>query len=150
MMRPVVEIRLEDFPDSEKSELQPLFDAHAMEVRGHKFKLNFDRYAVLQAQMRLVWAVARNERSEPVGYSGHYWFYDLHFGDKVAADDLWFVDPNYRRLGIGFSVRQFGLTALRVRGVVRTYDLLRAEMADQDFMTLLGYSRWGTRWTKEL
>lgn len=149
-MKPVVTYRLEDFPDSVESEFKSLFDAHGMEARGRKFELNFNRYAVLQAEDRLVWAVARNERSEPVGYSGHYWFYDMHFGDKVAADDLWYVEPNYRRLGIGFAVRRLGLSALRVKGVTRTYDLLRAEMPAQDFMATLGYSFWGIRWVKEL
>lgn len=135
-------------PDGQK--WNDLFDAHGMEVRGRKFKLFWSRYYEIERQSRLIWIVARNhETGEPVGYSCHWWYVDMHFSDVIGADDLWYVIPAMRKLGIGRNVKLIGLHCLKKAGAVRTYDLIRD---DGPWRTLkaLGYEVWGTRWVSDL
>src|ERR1700686_2215600 len=79
-----------------------LFNEHGMEVRGKPFELDYRRYYQIQSEGRLVWIVARSiETDAPIGYACSFWYRDLHFNERVAADDLWFVTPAYREQGVG-------------------------------------------------
>lgn len=138
----------ETFPFAGNGKWQSLFDAHGTEVRGRPMVINWARYRSMERDGRLVWIVAR-ERSSwiPVGYSGHYWYIDLHFCDKIAADDLWYVVPEHRGKGIGRRARQMGLDALAAMEVKTTSDLIRNGGPD---LTHFGYEPWGTRWIRQL
>ena len=102
------------------SKFERLFKIHGMEVRGKPLELDFLRYQAIQMERRLVWVVARAiETGDPIGYACSFWYRDLHFNERVAADDLWFVDRNYRRSGVGKTVKVMCHDQLKKAGVVR-------------------------------
>jgi hypothetical protein len=127
-----------------------LFNAHGQEVRGRNMKIFWNRYYAIERDRRLVWIVARDEETAtPIGYSCHWWYIDMHFGDKVATDDLWYVIPAARKLGIGRRLKEIGLACLVEAGVQRTYDMIRTDGPWQA-MKNLGYYESGIRWSKDL
>lgn len=145
-----VEVRRELFPPPlPQGKFAPLFLQHATEVRGKPFCLNYSRLYQIELENRLVWIVARN-KSEPIGYSLHFWYQDLHFGDRLASDDLWFVLRDFRGKGIGGRLKELGHACLKKEGALRTSDTIRSEFDHPTLMTDLGFSPWGTRWTKDL
>ena len=145
------------------SEFGPLFDAHGMEVRGKKFCLDFKRYHQLEFDGRLVWVVARadvpyGERSTrlhvPVGYACSWWYRDMHFDERCAADDLWYVCPEYRGRGIGRRLKEETHEILEKSGVVRIGENIRYRAdalggVPSALMDELGFEPWGTRWIKK-
>ena len=133
------------------SKFNRLFDLHGIEVRGKPFDLDFRRYRQIQMERRLVWIVARAiETQEPIGYACSFWYRDLHFDERVAADDLWFVDPSFRFTGVGKTVKVMCHAELKKAGVVWIGDDIRAAYDHPNLMKDLGFERWGTRWKKTL
>jgi hypothetical protein len=127
-----------------------LFDAHGIEVRGKPFDLDFKRYYQIESENRLVWIVARFEGA-PIGYACSFWYRDLHFNERVAADDLWYVDKAYREAGVGKTVKLMCHDELVKAGVVLIYDAIRATgFRHGTLMKELGFEPWGIRWRKEL
>lgn len=127
-----------------------LFSAHGMEVRDKPFRLFWERYYEIQRQNRLFWIVARRgEKNEPIGYSCHWIYRDMHFGNLVGADDLWYVTPELRGLGIGRKVREIGLAYLKEAGATDTYDMIR-DGGPSQALENLGYEFWGSRWVKKI
>lgn len=125
-----------------------LFNAHGQEVRGRNMKIFWSRYYAIERDNRLIWIVARDEQTGvPVGYSCHWWYVDMHFGDVVGADDLWYVIPGARHLGIGRRVKEIGLSWLKHAGAERTYDIIRAGAPNEVYRCLdrLGYQLSGHR-----
>lgn len=149
-----VSIRREKFPlpkdaaPLDRPHFAEMFRDHGMEVRRRPMILFFSRYAALQQERRLVWIVARFA-GVPIGYSCHFTFQDLHFAEKVAADDIWYVKPEFRERGIGKAVKLMGHVELKKMGAVRTYDLIRYD-SPHHVMTSSGFKEWGTRWVKDL
>lgn len=127
----------------------PLFHDHGMEVRGKPFDLDYRRYCSIEAEGRLVWIVAR-ERNEPIGYACSFWYRDLHFNERVAADDLWFVRKDYREAGIGKTLKVMCHDDLKKQGVVRVYDAIRSGYTHPSLMNDIRFRAWGTRWAKTL
>ena len=123
-----------------------IFNLHGDEVRGRAMVIDWQRYRTMELSDRLVWIVARYA-GEVVAYSGHYWYFDLHFGDKIGADDLWYVKPDFRHRGIGRRVREIGLHELKAMGVTATYDLIRVGGPDLSHM---GYRIARNQCMKEL
>jgi len=138
----------ETFPPP-ASDFEQLFEAHGMEVRSRPFKLDFNRYADLDRAGRLVWMVARHSDApmRPVGYSCHFWYRDLHFDERCAADDLWYVLPDFRRRGIGRQLKEMGHAVLHKAGVTRIGDNIRMGVGSQ-LLHKLGFEPWGIRWIK--
>lgn len=140
-------INREQFPTG--SEFEPLWEKHGIEVVGKPMDLNIAEYQRIEDQNRLIWIVARVD-GHPVGYSGHVIYYDRHFkSDKIAADDIWYVKPEFRKKGLGKALKRVGLSSLKEEGVTRTYDLIR-HTKHSHTMESLGYTRWGTRWLLNL
>ena len=128
-----------------------LFFHHGLEVRGRPLELDFKRYHQLEFEHRLIWVVARWTKSHiPIGYSCHFWYRDLHFNERVGADDLWFVDRRVRSLGIGMTLKMIGHDELGRRGAVKTSDNIRSTFRHNTLMNDLGFERWGTRWLRRL
>ena len=128
-----------------------LFKAHGQEARGRDMKLNWSRYYQIEHEGRLIWIVARDENTLlPIGYSCHWSYVDMHFSDHVGADDLWYVIPAARGLGVGTRLKTTGLDALRAAGAIRTYDMIRAGSSAYNALDSLGYKMWGHRFVKEL
>src|SRR5258707_1706497 len=119
-----VSYRKEIFP-LPKSDFDSLFNDHGMEVRGQPFDLDFRRYQIIEFENRLVWIVARDKLDHPIGYACSFWYRDLHFIERVAADDLWFVRKDYRGAGVGKTVKLMCHDELKKQGVVRVYDAVR-------------------------
>jgi len=133
------------------SEFNNLFDDHGQEVRGKPFALDFDRYRQIESEGRLVWIVARSiDTGAPKGYACSFWYRDLHFNERVAADDLWFVRKDYRGSGVGKTVKLMCHAELKNQGVVTIYDTIRAAYNHHGLMSYLGFEPWGTRWKKTL
>jgi len=141
----------ERFPGvTEMAQFAKLFIEHGIEVRGQPFELFLPRYHSVELENRLVWFVARSIQTEqPVGYSCAYWYRDLHFAEVVAADDIWYVDKEFRRKGIGRALRAMCHDVLQQAGVIRVYDALRAEYNHPTLMLDLGYKLWGARWVRD-
>ena len=131
------------------TEFAELFKVHGLEVRGKPFDLDFRRYHIIEFEGRLVWIVAR-ENSVPIGYACSFWYRDLHFDERVAADDLWFVDPAFRGNGVGKKVKLMCHAELKKQGVVKIYDTIRESYNHPCLMSDLGFEVWGHRWQKTL
>jgi hypothetical protein len=131
------------------TEFAELFRAHGIEVRGKPFNLDFRRYHMIEFEGRLVWIVARFA-SAPIGYACSFWYRDLHFNERVAADDLWFVHEDYRRKHVGETLKVLCHEELKKQGVVRVYDTIRSAYNHPGLMDDLGFKIWGSRWTREL
>jgi hypothetical protein len=131
------------------TEFSELFQAHGIEVRGKPFDLDFRRYHQIETEGRLVWIVARSG-GVPIGYACSFWYRDLHFDERVAADDLWFVHKDYRCKGIGESLKERCHADLKSQGVVKIYDTIRAAYNHPGLMSDLGFEFWGHRWRKTL
>jgi GNAT superfamily N-acetyltransferase len=129
------------------SDVAPLLEAHAMEVRGKRFRLDYARYTQMELEGRLVWIVAR-AKGDPVGYACSWWYRDLHFDERCAADDLWYVCPEYRRRGIGRRLKEAAHEILENCGVVRIGDNIRHGGVSLSLMGELGFEHWGTRWIR--
>jgi hypothetical protein len=129
-----------------------LFADHGREVRGKPFDLDFRRYGQIEREGRLVWIVARSiETDAPIGYACSFWYRDLHFNERVAADDLWFVRKDFRNKGVGIAVKTMCHEELKKQGVVRVYDTIRAVgFRHATLMRDLGFEPAAIRWTKEL
>jgi hypothetical protein len=133
------------------SDFDQLFKAHGREVRGRPFDLDFRRYHAIEFDKRLVWIVARVPQTrKPIGYACSHWYRDMNFYERVAADGLWYVDPAYRRSGVGKTVKVLCHEHLEKAGVVRIYDNIRAAYNHPNLMHDLGFVNWGHRWVKVL
>ena len=141
----------EIFPIKENKEFSPLFHDHGNEVRGQPFKLNYGRYRQIENDGRLIWIVARSAIGAPVGYACSFWYQDLHFDERVAADDLWYVAPACRGDGVGRTIKLMCHAELKKQGVVRVYDIIRASgFSHGTLMRDIGFDPWGIKWKKEL
>lgn len=128
-----------------------MFESHGIEARSKPLDLNWDRYAAIEREGRLVWVVARSGGAGlPLGYSCHWSYRDMHFHEIVAVDDMWYVMPHVRRHGIGRELKNIGHAALRKAGAVKVYDAIRTSGPDIVMMQKLGYELWGYRWVKDL
>ena len=133
------------------SDFADLFRDDEREVRGKPFALDFKRYHAIEFDKRLVWIVARvPETRKPIGYACSLWYRDMHFDERVAADDLWYVAPEFRGRGIGKTVKVMCHEELAKAGVVRIYDNIRAAYNHPNLMHDLGFVNWGYRWVKIL
>lgn len=138
-------------PPLKHGDFEPLFNTHGIEVRGRPFELDYKRYYQIEFEGRLVWVVARDLATEqPVGYSCHFWYRDLHFDERVAVDDLWFVLPEFRCKGIGLRLKNTGHELLEKQSVIRVTDTIRDSYNHPGLMDGVGFRPWGTRWMKEL
>src|ERR1700719_3181804 len=126
-----------------------LFQAHGIEVRGKPFDLDFRRYQAIEYEGRLVWIVARFT-GIPIGYACSFWYRDLHFYERVEAGDLWFVRKDYRRSGVGKTLKEMCHEELKKQGVVHVYDTIRSDYDHRKLMQDLEFERWGNRWKRIL
>lgn len=127
-----------------------VFNDHGQEVRGRNMRLHWSRYYEIERDGRLFWVVARDdETGYPLGYSCHWWYKDMHFGDIVGADDLWYVRPVARGLGIGRRVKEIGLALLQEAGAVWTRDVIRRD-GPNEMLSAMGYENWGYVWRRKL
>jgi len=127
-----------------------LCEAHGIELRGFKPKLDIPRYLQIQKEGRLVLITARDVAGVMQGYSIHIWHRDLHFPVFVAQDDAWYVVPELRKHGIGRCLREHALEELKKAGVRYAYGRLKTAHPHDGSMIDLGYQEWESVWIKEL
>lgn len=127
-----------------------LFEAHGVELRGFKAKLDIPRYLQIQKDGRLIYITARDASGTIQGYSSHFWHRDLHFPVLVAQDDAWYVVPELRKQGIGKCLREHALEELKKAGVRYAYGRLKTAHPHDESMTELGYQPWETVYIREL
>lgn len=145
---PDVKISKESFPaptDLFWYQWPPLWAAHGIEVRGRPLNIEPHRYRQIEIDGRLVWIVARDDAGDPIGYSCHWVYRDMAFGDTVGSDGIWYVKPEWRAKGIGVHLKKIGLQEVWDKGAVASYDLIRRHGPDTVLLKL-GYQVWGTRW----
>jgi GNAT superfamily N-acetyltransferase len=90
-----------------------LFNAHAQELRGRDTSLDLPRYMQIQKEGRLCLTTLRNDEGELQGYASHFWHRHLHFNDRIAQDDAFYIAPAYRRHGNGLLMLEAQIEALR-------------------------------------
>jgi len=126
-----------------------LLDAEGIEIRGRPLELNYERYKAIYKDGRLIFIAARDAATgEPIGYSSHYLYDDLHWNERVGCDDLWYVAKTWRRQGIGTALKLAGHEIMLARGAKRIYDTVRHEANVNGMMQELGFEPWGVRWVK--
>lgn len=140
---------VEEFPDRPGTEWQPLFDAEGREIRGYPMQFDWLRYAKMASDKRLVF-VATRLGNAPIGYCAGFVFRDLHWDERVAADDIWYVKPEYRCQGLGEGMKKALHENLKKLGANRVYDLTRNDYYHPVLMSDLCYTIWGTRWVRNI
>jgi GNAT superfamily N-acetyltransferase len=129
-----------------------LFRSHGIEVRGKPFELDYRRYFQLESDGRLIFIVGRdkNLESQPIGYSCHFWYRDLHFNERICCDDLWFVMPEYRGRGIGRALKVKGHSMMAAMGAIEAKDTIRGAFAHTNLMDAIGFKVKALQWTRDL
>jgi hypothetical protein len=144
-------INQEKFPTSDegRAQFKPLWDAHGIEIRNEPFSLFFSSFERIQNEQRLIWVVARDD-GDPVGYSCHWWYRSMHWAERVAVDDMWYVVAPWRNAGVGADMKKLGHSLLRQAGTVHTADAIRFAGTKPGLMAGLGFIPWGVQWRKTL
>lgn len=142
-------INVEEFPDGPGSEWQPLFDAEGREIRGEPMQFDWLRYANIKNDKRLVFVACRLA-GKPAGYCAGYVFRDLHWNNRIAVDDIWYVKPEHRNQGVGGGLKRELHAQLKRLGATKVYELTRNEYYHPILMSDVGYRIWGTRWVRDL
>jgi len=93
-----------------------MFTAHYEELAPLKAALkldpDWDQYRKWQAAGELVLVIARNQDNEVVGYAAMVIRPHPHYrGVKIAVDDLHYLAPAYRSLGVGKEMIKFAEAA---------------------------------------
>jgi hypothetical protein len=150
-MQRLASVSREEWPigNSEFSEFEQMFANHGIEVRGKPVELDRRRLSQLNMCGRLIWIVARSDFGLPIGYQLSFWYRNLHWDEREAIDDLWFVVPSARCAGVGSKLKIIAHDELKRDGVVRVFDNIR-ESVHARLMGSLGFDPWGTRWVKQL
>jgi GNAT superfamily N-acetyltransferase len=140
-----------DLDRPEWKQYLPMLNHHARELRGRDTNLNVEAYKKLIQQGRLIIMVARRgDNGMAVGYSIHLWHDDLHYGNRVAEDEAWFVWPQYRRRGIGKRLREAALAELKRLGVKIALARTKVNAPHDDLMPQLGYHPFEVVYRKDL
>jgi GNAT superfamily N-acetyltransferase len=123
-------------------------------------ELDLNVYRRLEAKGRLVIVTARMQKTEYgplpqrdqelVGYSSHIFYDDLHFSQRTADDDAWFVVRECRRCGIGRKLREKAHEILRELGVRFVLARTKVDAPHDKVLAELGYRHWENIYRKEL
>lgn len=146
----------------QREEATPHWAADAMDqLRDHyeevaKFKgtlkVNPDigRYLELQRLDRLHLVTVRDD-NQLRGYSIHFIFQHPHYQQvKCAEDDLHYVVPPLRRMGVGKTLRRYALDGLRSRGVQFVTARMKVGHEHETHLRELGYTPMEMCWAREL
>lgn len=106
----MVELTIEDFCEI-GDQLEPLFQTHYDEIANNKevkkIAPDWDTYRVLTDHERCI-AVVAWDGDEIVGYTVAFLYPHPHYKDCiVAANDLFYVRPEYRRQGVASMMISF-------------------------------------------
>jgi GNAT superfamily N-acetyltransferase len=104
-------------------DIEPLLQLHYDEIALHKEAIPLDpdwnRYACLDERGELAIYTARDD-GNLVGYGVFFVHDHPHYASTlVAANDLLFLHPDYRRGGLGLRLIRYCEQQLKARGVVK-------------------------------
>lgn len=102
-------------------DVQPLLALHYRELTLHQDKIALDpvweRYAALERQGSFALFTAR-DGGRLIGYSAFYVQNHIHYTDTiVAANDVLFLHPDYRKGSAGIKLIKFSEQQLQAQGV---------------------------------
>jgi hypothetical protein len=146
----------------QREDANPNWAADAMvQLKDHyeevaKFKrvlrLNPDmeRYLNLQRMDRLHLVTVR-EGGQLRGYSIHFIYHHPHYRQvKCAEDDIHYVIPPLRRMGVGKTLRGFALDGLKERGVQFVTARMKVGHEHETHLRELGYAPMEMCWARDL
>jgi GNAT superfamily N-acetyltransferase len=115
-------IAVEQYSDGLIEEIKPLIQLHYDEIALNKEFIpldpDWDTYAAIAAQGRLLIVTARNEQHELIGYAVFFINQHVHYkSTRMASNDILYLLPEYRRGSTGIRLLKDSETACRARGV---------------------------------
>lgn len=126
-----------------------LLDQHGLELRGKTTVPDLEVYKRLNAQGKLVIVTARVDNLA-IGYCVHMVSKDIHFGELIAMDDVTFVAPGLRRLGIGRRLREKAIEELKAMGVKVVLARFKVAHPHDEHMKKMGFVPYETVYVKEI
>jgi GNAT superfamily N-acetyltransferase len=134
-------------------EINELSQKHHAEVNEFKdvaLDIDWRKYAMAELSGGYKLFVVRQE-SKIIGWAG-YFIYDhiRHVGYKIAKEDWYYIDPDYRKQGIGKQLFSFAECVLRDSGVKRLMMSCKVKHDHSELIESLGYKHYEKNFTKLL
>jgi GNAT superfamily N-acetyltransferase len=145
-MKPSLKVEhIEDIVD----ELLPLAIKHHAEVNAFpdtKLDIDWRRYSVAKHSYRLITCRVDGKL---VGWIG-FFVYDhmRHKGYRIAKEDWYYVDPEYRGNGIGKGLFKYAENVLRNADVKRVMISCKVDHDHTGLIESLGYTNYEKNFTK--
>lgn len=128
-----------------------LFDYHGIELRDMTAVPDIETYMKLHAAGRLVLITARlKESGDLVGYSIYIVIREIHFQQVIAMDDVIFVLPHFRKIGIGTRLRQAALEECRKAGCKLLLARFKVNHMHEQTMQRLGFRPFEVTYCKDI
>ena len=142
-------IQLESFATL-NAEAQELFEAHATEVTtSGPVALDLGAYQELERRGALVVVTAR-KAGKIIGYLVLKLGRDIHFDQRVAASDMFFVTSEARRSGVGRELISKALSHLDWLGINRVFFGMKIRHQFRKLLRSEGFAPDEEIWVKEL
>jgi GNAT superfamily N-acetyltransferase len=146
--------RREDATPNWAADAMDLLKAHYEEVAKFKRLLkpnpDIERYLNLQRLDRLHLVTVR-DGALLRGYSIHFIYQHPHYRQvKCAEDDMHYVIPSLRRMGVGKTLRGFALDGLKERGVKFVTARMKVGHEHETHLRELGYTPMEMCWARDL
>lgn len=133
------------------AELAPLVVAHHAEVNvfdDTPLDVNWEQY---KRMSDLYLLVTCRVLGKLVGWVGYFMYDHLrHIGYKMAKEDWYYVQPEYRGKGIGKALFNYAEVALRNKGVRRVMMSCKIDHDHSKMIESLGYQNHEKNFTKVL
>jgi GNAT superfamily N-acetyltransferase len=134
-------------------ELYPLFEEHYHEIAMYQDKIeldvDYDRYKLFEDLESLFTVIARDDNDNIIGYSVYIINTHLHYKSTlVAVNDIIFLDPAYRKGGLGKQMVDFCDAELKKRGVHLITLHMKTFAAFEELAVASGYDKAEYIYTK--
>jgi hypothetical protein len=141
----MVTIAVEPYSDGLVEEMLDLIKQHYDEITLNKdvVKLDpdWDRYAELAANDRLLALSVRNDQNKLIGYSWFFIGHHIHYKSlKMASNDVLFLTPEARKGRTGIRLIKDSETACRARGVDKIIWHIKFAKDFRNILYRLGYA----------
>ncbi len=137
------EFKLEEVKNL-REEIYPLLKQHWKEISAFKeipLSPNFDMYEILEDQGRYKIYTAR-DNGALVGYAGFFLNHNLHYQESFqAVQDVIYLEPSYRGLGIGPDFIKYCEDQLKDNYVELIYHHVKTSYNFGSVLEDLGYDK---------